>query len=222
MKKFLVVFTIFINIVNATTFEDALQIQKTLGSKSAIKHFKKLSKEKNPKAMHSLALLYIKGDGVKKDIKKAHKLLKDATYLGNNESLYILGKLYLSKKSSYHNKIKAYNSFVEAANKGHAKAQTMVGKFFLHGVAVDKDYEKSIYYFIQASKQKEYSANCYIAYMYASGSGVFPNFGRAHVFAKEEYKKGNKFCKKIWKDYNLGKYTKDKGWKISDYNEPIK
>ena len=57
--------------------------------------------------------------------------------------------------------------------------------------------------------------------MYASGLGVFPNFGRAHNFAKTEYKNDNKLCVKIWKDYNLGKYPKDEGWKIGDYNKPV-
>ena len=39
---------------------------------------------------------------------------------------------------------------------------------------------------------------------------------------KDEYKKGNKLCVKVWNDYNLGKYTKDEGFRIGDYNEPVK
>lgn len=79
-----------------------------------------------------------------------------------------------------------------------------------------------MYYFKEASQQRIYDANCYIAYMYATGKGVFPNFGRAATFAKDEYEKGNKLCAKVWKDYNLGKYPQDKGWKIGDYLEPVK
>lgn len=156
-----------------------------------------------------------------KDIDKAYTLLLLSKENGNLDAYYTLGKIYLSKKTKYYNKIKAYNSFVYAANKAHAKSQFIVGRLFLQGVTTKKDYEKAMYYFKEASKQKEYKANCYIAYMYASGKGVFPNFGRAHIFAKKEYKKGNKLCKRVWDDYNLDKYPKDKGWKIGDYNKPI-
>lgn len=223
MKHIVVFFTILLTFVKATTFDEAQTIEKNSGVKNAIKYYEELARQNNIKALHQLGLIYLKGnEGIKIDIKKAYQLLLKSSELGNIESSYILGKIYLSKKSPYHSKIKAYNSFVESANKGYAKSQTMIGKFFLFGIGIDKDYDKALYYFKLASKQKEYSANCYIAYMYSAGYGVFPNFGRAHIFAKDEYKNGNKLCVKVWKDYKLYKYPEDKGWKIGDYNKPIK
>ena len=145
-----------------------------------------------------------------------------STTLSTSDIRYKLAKEYSSKKSKEYNIKKAYNLLVDNVNENHAKSQLLIGKFFLIGLAIEKDYEKALYYFKEASKQKEYTANCYIAYMYASGKGVFPNFGRAHVFAKSEYERGNKVCKKVWKDYNLGKYKEDKGWNIGDYNKPVK
>ena len=188
---------IFFNLVNSTTFTNSSSNSEKLNQ--AIKSIKK-----------------------KKDIDNAHKILLKLSDEGNLEASYILGKLYLSKITKYHNEIEAYNTIVKAANKNHPKSQLFIGKLFLYGKIVDKDYEKAIYYFKEASKQRLYEANCYIAYMYASGKGVFPNFGRAHIFAKDEYKKGNKLCRKIWKDYNLAKYPKDNSWKIGDYLKPIK
>jgi len=140
----------------------------------------------------------------------------------NLEKKYQLAKKYMSKKSKIYDIKKAYNLLVDNVNKNHAKSQLLIGRFYLIGAAVDIDYKKAMYYFKEASKQKEYDANCYIAYMYASGKGVFPNFGRAHIFAKSEYIKGNKICQKVWRDYNLDKYQKDKGWNIGNYNKPIK
>ena len=136
----------------------------------------------------------------------------------NDKELYQKAKKYLKNKEL----TKAYNTFIDSSLLNYPKAHTMLGKFFLLGKVVDVDYEKALYYFKKASKQKDYNANCYISYMYASGKGVFPNFGRAHIFAKDEYSKGNKLCIKVWKDYNLGKYKKDSGWKIGDYIKPIK
>ena len=141
--------------------------------------------------------------------------------LSTSDIRYELAKEYSSKKSKKYDIKKAYNLLVDNVNENHSKSQILIARFFLIGLAVEKDYEKALYYFKEASKQKEYTANCYIAYMYASGKGVFPNFGRAHVFAKSEYEQGNKVCKKVWRDYNLGKYPKDKGWNIGKYNKPI-
>jgi uncharacterized protein len=148
--------------------------------------------------------------------------LLNSIELNTSDIKYELAKEYSSKKNKDYDIKKAYNLLVDNVNENHAKSQLLIGRFFLIGLAVDKDYEKALYYFKEASKQKEYTANCYISYMYASGKGVFPNFGRAHIFAKSEYERGNRVCKKVWKDYNLGKYPKDKGWNIGDYNKPIK
>lgn len=221
MKTILSLILIF-NILNAMTFEEVYTIHKVQGSMKALSGYKDLVRDNDPKAMHELGIIYLKGDGIAKNLNKAYELFSKASSLGNLESTYLLGKIYLSKNTKYHNLIKAYNTFVDGANKGHGKSQLMIARFLLMGEIVDKDYEKALHYFRLASKQKEYEANCYIAYMYASGTGVFPNFGRAHTFAKDEYKKGNKLCVKVWKDYNLGKYPVDNGWKIGDYNEPVK
>ncbi len=222
MKKILVVLLLISQLLNATSFKEAKALQKSEGTIKAIPLYKTLSDKKNPKAMYELAKIYLKGDGIKKNTRKAYNLLKKASSLGFNQATYTLAKLYFSKNSPYYDKIRAYNTFIDASEQNHAKAFRMIGKHFLFGIATKKDYEKAVYYFKEASKRKDYEANCYIAYMYASGKGVFPNFGRANIFAKDQYKKGNKFCKKVWDRYNLGKYQKDKGWQIGDYNKPIK
>lgn len=221
MKIILSLF-LFINIINAMTFEEVYTIHKVQGTMKVLSKYKELAKENDTKAIHQLGLIYLKGDGIAKNLNQAYEYFKNASNLGNLESTYLLAKIYLSQKTKYFNPKKAYNTFLDAANKNHSKSQLMIGRFFLMGEIVDKDYEKALYYFRLASKQKEYESNCYIAYMYASGLGVFPNFGRANVFAKDEYKKGNKLCIKVWNDYNLGKYPTDGGWKIGDYNEPAK
>lgn len=222
MKKTLFFLVVLGSFLNAMTFEEANAIQKVQGSIKALGAYKELVEQNNPQAMHELALIYLKGDGIVKNINKAQELFQKASELGNADSTYFLAKIYLSDKTIYFDEKKAYNTFVDASNQNNAKAQLMIGRFFLMGGIVPKDYEKALHYFKLASKQKEYDANCYIAYMYASGTGVFPNFGRANAFAKSEYEKGNKFCIKVWNDYNLGKYAKDDGFRIGDYNEPVK
>jgi uncharacterized protein len=220
MKITLLLF-LLINALNTMAFEDVNTIKNVEESMKALSEYKKLANNNDPKAMHQLGLIYLKGDGIEKNLNQAYEYFQKASDLGNLESTYLLGKIYLSDKTIYYNPKKAYNTFVEAAKKNHAKSQLMIGKFFLMGEVVDKDYEKALYYFKLASKQKEYDANCYVAYMYASGLGVFPNFGRAHNFAEAEYKNNNKLCVKVWNDYNLKKYPRDNGFRIGDYNKPV-
>ena len=219
--KIILVLSLFAKLLSAMTFEEIYTIKQVQGTLKVLSAYKELADDNNPKALHELGLIYFNGDGIAKNINQAMEYFQKASDLGNLESTYTLGKIYLSDKTKYHDPKKAYNSFVEAANKNHSKSQLMIGRFLLIGEIISIDYEKALHYFKLASKQKEYNANCYIAYMYAGGLGVFPNIGRAHVFAKDQYEKGNKLCIKVWKDYNLGKYPNDDGWKIGDYNKPI-
>jgi TPR repeat protein len=218
VKKSLLTLVLFSNLVYSTSFDEALEFEKKHGIKKAYPLYEKLIKSNDSQAIIKIAKLHIKN----KSYKKAIKLLENAYIFKDKEATYLLGKVYSSKRTPYFNEIKAYNYFVDASKLQSKEANLMLGKFFLLGIAVNTDYDMAMNYFKKASKQKEYTANCYIAYMYARGHGVLANFGRAHVFAKDEYKKGNKLCKKVWKDYNLKNYPIDNSWKIGEYTSPIK
>ncbi len=204
----------------AITFEEAQKIEKEKGVFEALSFYKSLAKNNNPEAMLRLAKIYSSGKVIKRNITKAHDLLVKANNLNHNPSSYFLGKLYLSKKSPYYNLTKAYNSFVKSGNNGYAPAQNMIGEFLVQGIVVKKDYKMAVNYFEKASKQDYITAQCNLSFMYASGKGVFPNFGRAHAFAKKGVELRNKRCLKVWKDYNLQKYPEDKGWKFNFYTKP--
>lgn len=221
MRKLLVLLLLS-TILNAISLKDAIYTHKQKGVYHAIPLYIELANEDNSDAMAILGKIYIFDNKVIPNYEKAKKYLDKAIKLKNARAMYILGRLHQLRRGPYYDEIDAYNSFVDSANGDYARAYEMVGKFLLHGKAVQKDYKKAIYYFKEASKRRIYSANCYIAYMYANGFGVFPNFGRAHVFAKEEYKKGDKLCVKVWNDFNLSSYIEDKGWKIGDYLKPIR
>jgi len=222
MRIVFILFLLISSIYASSALNEARYIHKTKGAYKAIPLFQDLADEGNIEAMIDLARIFIIGDRVQIDIKRAFHLLHKASKLNSARADYMLGKIYQSKKSPYHDKIDAYNYFVDSANAGYGKAQEMLGKYFLFGKVVEKDYKKAIYYFKEASKQRVYTANCYIAFMYANGYGVFPNFGRAHIFAKEQYEKGDKFCIKTWEDFKLDRYPEDKGWKVGHYLKPIK
>ena len=55
-------------------------------------------------------------------------------------------------------------------------------------------------------------ASCSLAYMYANGMGVFPNFGKARELAQEGYDKKWTLCVKVYNDFNLHRYDKNRGF----------
>lgn len=218
--KTLLLFLLFFESCLGITFTQAKQIEKEQGIKAAIPLYKKLAKNENTEAIYELAMLYAKGKVVRRNIKKTHELLEQGYILGHKKATYSFAKLMLNKKTSYFNDIKAYNILVDLSEDGFAPALNMLGKMLLKGIVVEKDYKLSVKYFERASKQNFIEAHCNLAYMYASGKGVFPNFGRAHSFAKVGMKKKHPFCKKVYKEYHLAKFPEDKGWKFNFYTTP--
>ena len=211
---------LFLSSLQAMTFQDAKQIEEKFGVLKALSMYKTLAKQNDVKSIFHLAIIYSKNEPFKKNLTKTHKLLQQASKLHYHKATYYLGKLYLTKKSPYYDLVKAYNTFLLAANNNYAPAQNMIGQFLVNGIVVTKDYKMAVEYFERASKQDYLDAKCNLSFMYASGKGVFPNFGRANLFAKEGVKKGNKKCIKVWKDYNLKKYPEDKAWKFNFYTKP--
>lgn len=220
MIKKTILVVLLVSSLNATTYKEAKQIEKEFGVLKALSAYKALSKQNDKEAIFRLAMIYSKGKPIKRNLTKTKQLLEKASKLGYLKATYFLGKLYLSRKSPFYNSTTAFNTFLEASNNNYAPAQNMIGQFLLTGKVIDKDYKEAVKYFEKSSAQGFMEANCNLAFMYASGKGVFPNFGRAHIFAKEGVEKGNKKCLKVWKDYNLSKYKKDKGWKFNFYTKP--
>lgn len=219
MKKRIAWFLLYTSI-HAISFEEAQKSEKTHGVLHAMHYYKQLAQEKNPEAMFRLAQIYASGQTVQQSLSTTKAYLEEASNLNHLKSTYFLGKFYLSQKTIYHDPIKAYNLFLQASKASYAPAQNMIGEFLLNGIAIEKDYMLAVKYFEEASKQGWVDAHCNLAFMYASGKGVFPNFGRAHAFAKEGMKEKNEKCLKVWEEYNLKKYPEDKGWKFNFYTKP--
>ncbi len=220
MIKKIIASSILISSLNAMTYKDAKEIEENYGVMKALSMYKTLSKQNDVDSMLRLAQIYSSGKYIQKNLTKSYELLKKASSLNHHKSSFYLGKLYLSKKSPYYNLTEAYNTFIKSANAGYAPSQNIIGQFLVNGIVVEKDYKMAVKYFERASKQDYIDAQCNLALMYASGKGVFPNFGRANQFAKKGLELGNKRCKKVWNDFNLSKYDKDKGWKFNFYTKP--
>ncbi len=219
MKNILIVPLIF----STFTFADYLQKKEekqTVKKEKNFSQYVKLAKKRDPEALFKLGKFFYEGRVVKKSYKKALKYLNHSSALGYEKATYNLGILYSNNKTKYHSYSKAYDIFLELAHEGHRAAQNKVGSFLTFGLGIPIDFKEAVKWFENSSKQGYVPAQCNLSSMYASGKGVFTNFGRAHAFAKKGKELKHPTCLKVWRDYNLGKYTEDKGFKFNFYNQP--
>ncbi len=184
----------------------------------AIELYQKSAISGEDKAIFILGKLYYNGKYVRRDINKAMDYFTKVSAYGDKKAKYNIAIIYANKKYKNHSYTKAYNIFLELAQEGYAKAQNKVGIFLLHGIGIEKDYKMAVRWFEQAYFEHQYKpASCNLAVMFANGYGVFPNFGRARKLAQEGYEDKIPTCVKVYKEFNLHKYPKDKGFKFGYY-----
>ncbi len=182
----------------------------------ALKYYKIAAAREDDEALFKLGILYYKGKYVKRDLNKAFDYFRKASNLEHEKAKYNLALLYARKGTSFHNYRLAYNNFLDLAQNSHPKAQFQVGNFLTYGF-VKKDYKLAVKWYEQ-SLQNGYSlASCSLGYMYANGMGVFPNFGKARELVQNGVDKKIPLCLKIYNDFNLKKYDKDRGFKFGFY-----
>jgi TPR repeat protein len=219
LRVFLLVI-LFIFYTKASTLEEANKALKNSEITTAIKLYKELTKLGNEEAIFKLGTIYFKGNGVKKDLNIAMQYFKRAALYNNKKAKYNVGIIYANKRYKFHSLKKAFDIFNDLAKSGHGPAQNKVAIFLTYGLGIEKDYKLAVQWLEQAYfKSKYFPASCNLAFMFADGRGVFPNFGRARILAQKGYEKKLPMCVKVYKEYKLHKYKQDKAFKFGYYRD---
>lgn len=108
----------------------------------------------------------------KKDLKKALKLLEEASAT-DPMAAYQLGLLYEFGKGVEKDMAKALELYVASAEKGYSPAQCYLGDIYYEGRGVDTDYTAAVNYYLQAKKQNALNPNSVkrLASCYENGWG---------------------------------------------------
>jgi len=199
------------SLVFSSLLENANKAFQSKNIKLALKLYNKSAKRENEKALFKLAMIYYKGSYIKKDLDKSVYFFKKASKLGNKKSIYNLAIIYSRKNNSYHNYKLAYNNFLFLAKHSYPQAQYQVGNYLTYGY-IEKDYKMAVKWYEQALKNGYKKASCSLAYMYANGKGVFPNFGKARELSQYGYDNNWSLCIKVYNDFHLWKYDKNRGF----------
>ena len=100
----------------------------------------RLAEQGDPKAQSSLALAYLSGQGMAKDLALARRWAEKSALQGHADGQYTLGSMYLAGRGVLQNFETAFKWFEKAAQQNHAESQYRLGTLYYsgHGVGIDK------------------------------------------------------------------------------------
>ncbi len=119
-----------------------------------------------------LGQIFLKGTGVKKDIKNAHRFLKDAAERGHPVAMNDYGYLLQRGLGTDKDEKSAMEWFERAAALGEREAMNNIGTSYLDGRGVPKDNEMAFKWFLQAAEHNSTRGMFNVAEMYWHGAGV--------------------------------------------------
>ena len=142
------------------------------------------ARRKRIKYQYQLGMLYLQGEHLDPDPKKAHYWLSQCAKLGNTKAMVRLGKAFAEGDLFPRNPVKAFQYYNMAAvsTGNHPEAWTKVGEFYASGQVVPQDYAQSLKWFSKAALLKYHPAVIQTAQMYEHGQGVPADKVRACAF----------------------------------------
>ena len=147
----------------------------------AIECFNLASKNGSFESLLELAKMYMNGNGLKRDMKRAKKYLK---IISNNyksdTAQYQLGMIYNSEKKY----LKSKKYFELSANQDNTDALMKLGIIYRDGLGVKKDAYKTYQYFEKASKLGNAYAFFYLSVFCRDGFGTQKNLNRSRRYLK--------------------------------------
>ena len=105
----------------------------------ALKWFRAAARQKDPAAIHNLAVMYHLGEGgLEPDLDKAAQLNLEAAELGSADAQFAFGVIYAEGIGVERDRREAVRWLREAANQDHPEAQNSLGVAYCDGHGVDQ------------------------------------------------------------------------------------
>ncbi|NBI43925.1 sel1 repeat family protein [[Haemophilus] felis] len=141
-----------------------------------------LAQKKDRESQVNLALLYLKGNGVKKDLAKAYWWLSEAAESGSVKALNNLALFYLEGHYVQKNVAHSAKLFKMSAQSGSVEAMFILGQIYEQEL---KQPQKSFKWFKKAAEAGNSSAKYRLALMYEFGEGTKKNIPQAIYWYQE-------------------------------------
>jgi hypothetical protein len=163
---------IFSSLAFAGSDEEGLSALAKKDFKTALTCFQQGAKESNAVAEYQLALMYEKGQGIRKDNSQACYWYEQAANHGSARAQDALGFLYTQGQSKPLNFMEAARWFEQAARQGDAEAQYHLGLLYEKGRGVPQNYDKAAHWYKKSARQDHVLAQNALGFLYYNGKGV--------------------------------------------------
>lgn len=145
----------------------------------------------NPKLFNRIGEMYIFGQGVEKDNKKAFEWYTKSATQGNALGQSNLGTMYHNGLGVEKDFTKAIEWYEKAANQGDAYSQNRLGIMYSQGLGVEKDYKKAAEWYTKAANNGDASAQNNLGNLYKNGQGVEKDYKKAAEWYKKAVEQGD-------------------------------
>ena len=126
-----------------------------------------------PYAMNALGRAYLKGTGVKKNMREALHWLEEAGKHGIADAFHDVGAVYKEGRSGIRQDFaKAYDAFLQGARLGSKKCSYDAGYMLYKGLGCEQSYAKAIELFDVAVKKGNSAAMYMLGLCYRNGYGT--------------------------------------------------
>lgn len=100
--------------------------------------------------LYDIGTMYIGGDGVKQDFKKAFYWLQKSAKAGESRAQSLIGSMYYSGKGTKQDYQKALYWHKKAAEQGQASSMSELGMMYMMGEGVKQNDKQAVYWFEKA------------------------------------------------------------------------
>ena len=128
-----------------------------------------------PRAMTTLAIMYLGGSGFPKDEARGVQLLRGAADKGDSDAQFYLGRMYNNKRGQFgiaNDYEKSVHYLALAAAQGHPEAKYYLGLDYELGRGIAKDAIKAARLCEEAAVANVPGAQYHLALLYHDGMGV--------------------------------------------------
>ncbi len=154
--------------------------------KKIYKKDKEVIQQVNPVDANSqlkLGMMYIDGNEVRRNYRKAVKWLSKSAQAGNPIAMDMLGKLYMEKHTPGWNDKKMFKFLSKSAAAGDSRTYCNLGYMYRGGFGIkNSDYKKAAEWFIKSANAGYSCGMYYLGWMYDKGFGVAQDFNEAFVW----------------------------------------
>lgn len=133
---------------------------------------------------YNWGVIYLNGQGVEKNSKKAYEWFRKASDKGYDEATRIIGAMYYNGEYVEKSFEKAFQYTMKAAEADNAGAMALLGSMYLHGEGVEKNYESGVQWLKKAALSGNKTCRGWLGQEYYRGTTLQRSYDKAWQWLK--------------------------------------